>query len=62
MGVLREVIRRLENATTGLETLARDYRSAGILVATRVRQVTPPLPGTTVRTKLKLLTRKQRAE
>jgi len=52
----------LERATTGLETLARDYRSAGILVATRVRQATPPLPGTTVRTRLKLLTRKQRAE
>ena len=52
----------LQRATTGLEMLARDYRSAGILVATRVRQVTPPLPGTTVRTKLKLLTRKQRTE
>ncbi|MBB5327447.1 hypothetical protein [Tunturiibacter gelidoferens] len=32
----------LERATTGLANLARDYRSAGMLVATRVRQVTPP--------------------
>jgi hypothetical protein len=51
----------LQRTATGLETLARDYRTAGILLATRVRQVTPPLPGTTVRTKLKLLSRQQRA-
>jgi len=51
----------LQRAATGLETLARDYRAAGILLATRVRQVVPPLPGTTVRTKLKLLSREQRA-
>ena len=52
----------LQRAATGLEALARDYRSAGILLTTRVRQVAPPLPGTTVRTRLRLLSQKQRAD
>ena len=52
----------MQRASTALGALVRDYRAAGVLVATRVHQVTPPLPGTTVRTRLRSLTPTQRAE
>jgi hypothetical protein len=52
----------MQRASTALGALVRDYRAAGVLVATRVHQVTPPLPGTTIRTRLRSLTPRQRAE
>jgi hypothetical protein len=52
----------MQRASTALGALVRDYRAAGVLVATRVHQVTPPLPGTTVRTRLRPLIPRQRAE
>lgn len=52
----------MQRASTALGALVRDYRAAGVLVATRVHQVTPPLHGTTIRTRLRSLTPRQRAE
>ena len=49
-------------AQTALGTLERQYPKAGILVSTRTHRVRPPLPGTTVRAKLRVLNPKQRAD
>ena len=50
-----------QRAQTALGTLERQYPKAGILVSTRTHRVKPPLPGTTVRAKLRVLSPKQRA-
>jgi hypothetical protein len=47
-------------AQTALATLERQYPRAGILVSTRTHRVRPPLPGTTVRAKLRVLNERQR--
>jgi len=52
----------LHRAQTSLGVLEREYPEAGILVTTRTHRVKPPLPGTTVRAKLRVLTPKQRAD
>ena len=49
-------------AQTALGTLERQYPKAGILVSTRTHRVRPPLPGTTVRARLRVLNPKQRAD
>jgi hypothetical protein len=49
-------------AQTALAVLERQYPKAGILVSTRTHRIKPPLPGTTVRAKLRLLNPKQRAD
>ena len=49
-------------AQVALGTLERQYPEAGILVSTRTHRVKPPLPGTTVRARLRLLTQGQRAD
>lgn len=49
-----------QRAQTALATLERQYPKAGILVSTRTHRVKPPLPGTTVRAKLRLLNERQR--
>jgi Fe2+ or Zn2+ uptake regulation protein len=51
-----------QRAQTALGTLERQYPKAGILVSTRTHRVKPPLPGTTVRAKLRVLSPKQRAD
>lgn len=48
-------------AQIALGTLERQYPKAGILVSTRTHRIKPPLPGTTVRAKLRVLNPKQRA-
>jgi hypothetical protein len=50
----------MQRAQTALSLLERQYPKAGILVSTRTHRVKPPLPGTTVRAKLRLLNSKQR--
>jgi hypothetical protein len=49
-------------ALVALGALERQYPDAGILVATRTHWMKPPLPGTTVRARLRLLTQRQRAD
>jgi hypothetical protein len=51
-----------QRAQTALGTLERQYPKAGILVSTRTHRLKPPLPGTTVRAKLRFLSPKQRAD
>jgi hypothetical protein len=48
-------------AQLALAALEREYPKAGILVATRTHRIKPPLPGTTVRAKLRILNQRQRA-
>jgi len=50
-----------QRAQTALTTLERQYPKAGILVSTRTHRVKPPLPGTTVRARLRVLNEQQRA-
>lgn len=49
-------------ALVALGTLERQYPEAGILVSTRTHRTKPPLPGTTVRAKLRLFTQRQRVQ
>lgn len=49
-------------AQSALATLERQYAKAGILVSTRTHRIKPPLPGTTVRAKLRVLNQQQRTE
>jgi hypothetical protein len=49
-------------AQVALGALERQYPEAGILVSTRTHRVKPPLPGTTVRARLRVLNSKQRAD
>lgn len=48
-------------AQAALGALERQYPEAGILVSTRTHRIKPPLPGTTVRARLRVLNTKQRA-
>jgi hypothetical protein len=52
---------RSQDAVTALRQLERTFPAAGIIVATRTHYVSPPLPGA-IRTRLRPLTRRQRAD
>jgi hypothetical protein len=56
-----EISEDIGSAHTALRELERDYRKAGICVATRTHHITPPLPGA-FRAELLPLTRAQRNE
>jgi hypothetical protein len=50
-----------QDAIAALAQLERSFPAAGIIVATRTHFIAPPLPGA-IRARLRLLTRRQRAE